>query len=201
MTGCGGQVSYPQLDEAESASLHESDDEWTTRILTSSPFADFLSDWHEARQAAAADAELPTSSTLTAEKMAPYLKDISIFDCVSEEEVLYRFVGTDIAERMGHDVTGENVVALSEGPSKNQVGEIFRRVSQTPQIGLISYLNAYSSGRQAKVISLILPIQGPENTPPRAIALHRPDTVRSYVKKRAKVQIGKIIDRQIWISI
>ena len=133
--------------------------------------------------------------------MSPYLKDISIFDCISDDEVMYRFVGTDIAERMGHDVTGENVLALSEGPGQSHVQEILRRVSQTPEIALVSYLNGYSSGRQAGVISLMLPIQGPENTPPRIVALHRPDTVHSYLGKRAKVQIGKIVDRTIWISI
>lgn len=194
-------MSDPQLDEAEFSICHESDDEWTTRVLTSGPFADLLSDWHEARQTDSGNTKLPTTSSLTAEKMSPYLKDISIFDCISHDEVMYRFVGTDIAERMGHDVTGENVLALSEGPGKSHVQEVLRRVSQTPQIALVSYLNAYSSGRQAGVISLMLPIQGPENSPPRIVALHRPDTVRSYLDKRTKVQIGIIIDRTVWISI
>lgn len=194
-------MSDPQLDEAEFSVFQESDGEWTTRVLTSSPFADLLSDWHEARQTDSGNTELPTTSSLTAEKMSPYLKDISIFDCISRDEFIYRFVGTDIAERMGHDVTGENVLALSDGPSKSQVQEVLHRVSQTPEIALVSYMNAYSSGRQAGVISLMLPIQGPKNTPPRIVALHRPDTVRSYLGKREKVQIGKSIDRTIWISI
>jgi len=194
-------VSDPQLDQDEFSDFRESDDEWTTRVLTSGPFANLLSDWHEARQTDSGNTKLPTTSSLTAEKMSPYLKDISIFDYISHDEIVYRFVGTDIAERMGHDVTGENVLALSEGPGQSHVQKVLRRVSQTPEIVLVSYLNAYSSGRQAGVISLMLPIQGPKNAPPRIVALHRPDTVRSYLGKRAKVQIGKIVDRTIWISI
>jgi len=194
-------VSDPQIDENELSAFQESDEEWTTRVLTSGPFANLISDWHEARQTDSGNTKLPTSSALTAEKMSPYLKDISIFDCISYDEVMYRFVGTDIAERMGHDVTGENVLALSEGPGKNQVQEVLHRVSQTPEIALVSYMNAYSSGRQAGVISLMLPVQGPKNARPRIVALHRPDTVRSYLGKRTKVQIGKSIDRIIWISI
>ncbi|MBL1235106.1 MAG: PAS domain-containing protein [Rhodobiaceae bacterium] len=194
-------MSDPQLDQDEFSDFRESDDEWTTRVLTSGPFANLLSDWHEARQTDSGNTKLPTTSSLTAEKMSPYLKDISIFDYISHDEIVYRFVGTDIAERMGHDVTGENVLALSEGPGQSHVQKVLRRVSQTPEIVLVSYLNAYSSGRQAGVISLMLPIQGPKNAPPRIVALHRPDTVRSYLGKRAKVQIGKIVDRTIWISI
>lgn len=201
MTECGNHVSDPQENEPESAEFHENDDEWTTRILTSSPFADLLSDWQEARQANHQNQKLPTTDALTAEKMSAYLKDISIFDYISDEEIIYRFVGTDIAERMGHDVTGENVLALAETLTRTHIRETFRRVSQTPEITLISYMNAYSSGRHANVISLMMPVQSPKNTPLRIIALHRPASTRSYLDKRAKVQIGRSIDRQIWISI
>lgn len=200
----GGHVRDPLLnttESEESPKLQEDDDEWATRILTSRPFADLLSTWHEARPVDHKNQKLPTAHSLTAEKMAPYLEDISIFDCISDDEVLYRFVGTRIAERMGHDVTGENLLCLTEDPSRIQIREIFSRVLQAPQIVLLAYINTYASGRYGAVISLLLPIESPANMPPRIIALHTPTSTYSYLNKRTKIQIGTTIDRQVWFSI
>lgn len=171
------------------------------RILTSSPFSDLISTWQEARTANHQNQKLPTTDALTAEKMSPCLQDVSIFDCISEDEIVYRFVGTRIAERMGHDVTGENVLELSDAGSRAQIKGILLNVIRTPQISLILYINNYSSGRQANVISLLLPVEGPKNTPPRIIALHSQASTRVYLNKRNKIQIGTSIDRQISFSI
>lgn len=201
MTECGDYVNDSRLNSEEFVDFHGDDDQWMTRVLVTSPFSDLLSDWHAARQTAPTPTKLPDATVLTAEKMSPYLRDVSIFDCISDDEVVYRFVGTEIVERMGHDVTGENILTLTEGEGKKQVKEVFQRVINTPEAALIFYVNGYSSGRQAGVISLILPIQGPEGCPPRVVAVHRPASVRSYLSKQEKVQIGKTIDRQIRIAI
>ena len=184
-----------------SLELQESDDEWATRILTSSPFSDLISTWQEARPEGGQNQKLPTTDTLTAEKMSAYLQDISIFDCISEDEIVYRFVGTRIAERMGHDVTGENLLELSDVASRAQIKKILLGVIRIPQISLSLYINNYSSGRQADVISLLLPVEGPKNKPPRIIALHSRASTREYLNKRNKIQIGTSIERQISFSI
>lgn len=189
----------PQPEKADV--FHETDDEWTTRILTSSPFADLLSDWQDARSSDPQNLKLPTTISLTAEKMSPYLRNVSVFDYISDEEIIYRFVGTDISRRMEHDVTGENVLDLSDSLSKSQIQKTFHRIVRTPEISLISYINAYSSGRHTGVTSLMVPIQGPGNTLPRVIALHQPEVTHAYLNKRRKVKIGESIDRQIWITI
>lgn len=154
---------------------------------------------------------LPDVADFDPMRITRLLPDISVFERRKPDELIYRLAGTAIAERMGHDPTGENLVDLTDPARHAFVTDLFTGIIETPAGAFVRYENTYASGRKAMVQSFFLPMVGPkkeggEGEPSqgflqRILSIHHMEAAKEYESERQRTTVGSDIDKTVWIDI
>jgi len=102
-----------------------------------------------------------------------WLPDMTILDVLSVEDVIWRFAGTTIVERMGHDPSGENAFKTQAPAMKSRTASAYQLATcpHQPCGAVARYTNHYSTGREGNVRSLYLPLETPAKNYSRLVAL------------------------------
>ncbi len=132
-------------------------------------FAALYDYWQSVRDGAA----LPRAADFDLLALTNWLPDMSILDVLSIDDVIWRFAGTAIVERMGHDPSGENVFGIQTPATKPRTASAYQTAThqQQPCGAVARYTNHYSSGREGNVRSLHLPLETPAKNYSRLVAV------------------------------
>lgn len=144
---------------------------------------------------------LPNASDFRPTEIARCLPDTAIHEIRSPDVVIYRLAGTGIAERMGHDPTGTNVLDLVATGLRQQAGRDLLEIFHRPCGLHLRYVNTYSSGRVTAIESLYLPLRPPAGAYPRVISVHAPEDVIEYTHPLDLSLIAETINDVIWIDL
>lgn len=114
---------------------------------------------------------IPRSADFDLLALTNWLPDMSMLDVLSTEDVIWRFAGTTIVERMGHDPSGENVFRIQAPAMKSRTANAYQLATHHPCGAVARYTNHYSTGREGNVRSLYLPLETPAKNYSRLVAL------------------------------
>jgi len=153
--------------------------------------------WNKARE----ENLIPTTTQIDPASIPHLLKDIAIFDVLNNTEVLYRLAGTSVAERMGFDPTGENVIEMISPDNREFVSGLFEAIINQPAGLLVEYENVYQRGKRTVVESLYLPLGKTEGTSPRILTTHLQRETIAYAEAQSSNSIATEITKVVWIDI
>lgn len=144
---------------------------------------------------------IPDAADFRPTAIARWLPDATIMEICSPDMAIYRLAGTRVAERMGHDPTGVNVLDIVADGYRRQAARDLHEIVYRPCGLLLRYVNTYSSGRMATIESLYLPLRPPAGSNPRVIAVHAPETTLQYTEPMKTSSIADAVQCAIWIDI
>lgn len=153
--------------------------------------------WEEAR----GDRPLPNANEIDPAQIAYILKDVAILDVIDETTVQYRLAGTAIAERMGEDPTGNNLIEMTAPESRATVSKILHLIVSQPVGALAAYENIYNTGKRAIVESLYLPLQKSEGQSDRIVSVHSIEKTLTYEDEQPNSTVAAKILKLKWIDI
>ena len=157
----------------------------------------FLEIYEEARQTKL----VPTRDDLGLRQLARFLPDITIMERPEPGKVIYRLMGTAVAERMGADLTGQNFLDYLKDAerARNDLGLGF--VSDIPCGTFAMYDNQYASGVLSRNESMMLPIDaGSGEAPYQILGMHLTQNPFQYGEEQGQSVIavkwrdGMVID-------
>jgi hypothetical protein len=153
--------------------------------------------WDEVR----GDRLLPNASDIDPSQIAYILKDIAILDVIDPMNILYRLAGTGIAERMGEDPTGNNLIEMTAPETRAMVSKILYMIVSHPVGAIATYENVYSTGKRSVVESLYLPLQKTEGQSDRIVSVHSREKTVTYEDEQAHSTVAAKILELKWIDL
>ncbi len=158
------------------------------------PLSEF---WEEAR----GDRLLPNANEIDPAQIAYILKDVAILDVIDAMNIQYRLAGTAIAERMGQDPTGNNLIEMTAPETRATVSKILCTIVSHPVGALATYENIYNTGKRAVVESLYLPLQKGESQSDRIVSVHSREKTVTYEDTQPNSTVAAKILELKWIDI
>jgi len=145
---------------------------------------------------------------LTSEAFAPILQETIVLELAGPGQIVYRLCGTRVEERIGMDMTGQNLVDFVP---KDRREDLFKDISAMVSncCGNYSrYRNSYSDGRHLEGENLSLPVRS-EQTPRKIflIALNstgeigKMDVRLQGYNKGQQTQIGAEWLRSVFVDV
>lgn len=153
--------------------------------------------WDEVR----GDRLLPSTGDIDPSQIAYILKDIAILDVIDPMNILYRLAGTGIAERMGEDPTGNNLIEMTAPETRAMVSKILYMIVSHPVGAIATYENVYSTGKRSVVESLYLPLQKAEGQSDRIVSVHSREKTVTYEDEQAHSTVAAKILELKWIDL
>jgi hypothetical protein len=144
---------------------------------------------------------LPAQSDFDPAAIRGWLPDMTIVSVNAPDDLHQRLVGTGIADRLGFDGTGKNLLDFIDPSYRRQCARDMHEVAWRPCGWQVRYLTHYPSGRVAHVQSIYLPLRGPAGQPPRIVSVHTPENPERYANTTAKPNFASEIARMIWIDL
>jgi hypothetical protein len=133
----------------------------------------------------------PTRSDLDLRRMAKLLPDITIMERLEPMLVIYRLMGTAVAERVGADLTGHNFLNYLGQTEQSRVDLGIAIVTELPCGTFSVYENDYSSGMTVRAETMALPLDsGSGHAPYLSLGLHASQVPVSYGQEREESMIG-----------
>ncbi|MDW3096598.1 PAS domain-containing protein [Pyruvatibacter sp.] len=137
------------------------------------------------------DKVAPTRSDLDLRRLAKLLPDVTIMERLAPMSVIYRLMGTAVAERMGADLTGHNFLNYLGQTERSRIDLGVSIVTELPCGTFSVYENDYSSGVTVRAESIALPLDtGSGCAPYLSLGLHSSQTPVSYGQEREESMIG-----------
>lgn len=161
---------------------------------TLKPLCEF---WDEVR----GDRLLPNASDVDPSQIAYILKDIAILDVITEMNIQYRLAGTGIAERMGEDPTGNNLIEMTAPETRATVSKILNLIVSHPVGAIATYENIYNTGKRAVIESLYLPLERGEGQSDRIVSVHSQEKTVTYEDEQAHSTVAAKILELKWIDL
>lgn len=153
--------------------------------------------WDEVR----GDRLLPNTGDIDPSQIAYILKDIAILDVIDPTNILYRLAGTGIAERMGEDPTGNNLIEMTAPDTRAIVSKILHLIVSHPVGAIASYENVYNTGKRAVVESLYLPLQRTKDQSDRIVSVHSREKTVTYQDEQSHSTVAAKIRELKWIDL
>ncbi len=153
--------------------------------------------WDEVR----GDNLLPNASDIDPAQIAYILKDVAILDVVDAMTIHYRLAGTAIAERMGQDPTGNNLIEMTAPETREIVSKIMQLIITQPVAAIATYENIYNTGKRAIVESLYLPLEKEESKSDRIVSVHSQEKTVTYENEQPRTTVAAKILDLTWIDI
>jgi hypothetical protein len=146
---------------------------------------------------------VPRSADFDLLALTNWLPDMSLLDVLNAEDVIWRFAGTTIVERMGHDPSGQNVFNIQAPAMKSRTARAYQIATRQEQpCGAVArYTNHYSSGREGNVRSLYLPLETPAGNYSRLVAVTFREDATSFAEPIERTMTGTKILSIDWIDL
>jgi hypothetical protein len=116
-------------------------------------------------QELAAAWDLPRKAAVNPVALKRALPHLAIYERRADDDFRLRLVGTQIVERLGVDLTGRNLLEFLHYAAKDQAREDLNRVLDDPSGQFLLVKDRFSSGRQAWVEILRLPLADARGEP------------------------------------
>jgi len=101
---------------------------------------------------------VPRRSKFDPTEIVSLLPGIQIYETISETEIISRLAGTDLAEQIGTELTGRNLLDFYPLDTRAETGQVMMELTKRP-CGIITTLNGTSeSGQTAKTIAVGFPL-------------------------------------------
>lgn len=151
-------------------------------------FASFV----EAYRAARNGALMPDlDQLLLNDRIVPLLPEAAVFEVRPPQEVLYRFCGSGVVERLGIDPTGTDFLRLIPEDFRALMFKEMNAMAEAPCGNYSRYRNSYSSGRSAIAELILLPAgSGVEGRMPLLFSMFVTEPAPNLERARAETQIG-----------
>jgi len=144
---------------------------------------------------------MPDAADFDPLTLMQWLPDMTMASLNSPDEMIFRLVGTRVAERMTHDPTGTNMLDLLSAETRRQVARDMHEIGMRPCGYHARYMNVYGSGRVSHVQSIYLPLRAPVGQPCRLIAVHAPEEALEYQRPADLTICATSIDEIVWIDV
>lgn len=144
---------------------------------------------------------MPFATDVDPTKIAPLLTEIAIFEVFGRNDIRYRLAGTAVAERLGADPTGKNVLEITAPETIETVAHLFETMFKQPAAAIVRYENTYNTGRRAPVSSLFLPLAATDNGQSRVLSIHTREASTDYEDAQIASTIGTAVAKISWIDI
>lgn len=144
---------------------------------------------------------LPLSTDMDLLDLAHLLPQMTLIDFLDSGTLIARFLGPSIVGRLGHDMTGQNLLAFHAEPTRPVAAEGYQRIAEQPCGAMARYVNLYNSGREARSQVLYLPVQTPSDGIRRIVGAHATDEVRGFHQPSETATLGTEILCIDWIDI
>jgi hypothetical protein len=160
-------------------------------------FSALFSYWQSVRQGR----NVPRTADFDLLALTNWLPDMSLLDVLSVEDVIWRFAGTTIVERMGHDPSGQNVFNIQAPAMKSRTARAYQIATQLPCGAIARYTNHYSSGREGNVRSLYLPLETPGGRYTRLVAITFREDATTFAEPIERTTTGTRILSIDWLDL
>jgi len=137
------------------------------------------------------DKVAPARSDLDLRRLARMLPDITIMERSEPGSVIYRLMGTAVAERLGADLTGHNFLNYLDETERKRIDLGVSLVTEWPCGTFAIYQNAYASGLKVRAESIARPRDtGSGKAPFLNISLHSSQSMISFGQEQDASVIG-----------
>lgn len=134
---------------------------------------------------------VPHRDDLDLRSLSAFLTDITLMEMENPETVTYRLMGSDVAERMGADLTGHNFLSYLPEHERLRTAWAMELVTSQP-FGLFTiYENHYARGVLSRNESIMLPLAtGSGGRVTQILGLHLSQTPVAYDGERSETLIA-----------
>lgn len=168
-----------------------------TADLEAHGFAAVQDYWQNVRQGAA----IPLSTDFDLLALTNWLPDLTLLDVFDLNNVVWRFVGTNIVDRMGVDPSGQNVFQNQSQNMLNRTARAYQAMADKPCGAVAHYTNHYSSGREGNMRSLFLPMKTPSAECTRLVVMTAQEETGTYVEPIERTLTATQILSIDWIDL
>lgn len=117
-------------------------------------FSELFKYWQSMRQGD----DLPLAEDFDLLAMTPWLPEISLLDINGPDELICRFIGTAIVERMGRDLSQQNILPQHADNTRERARKAYLTMGDQPCGAVARYSNHYSAGQSGVIRTLYLPM-------------------------------------------
>ncbi len=117
-------------------------------------FSEFFNYWQSLRHGGG----LPHAEDFDLLALTPWLAEVTLYDIKGPEDIVCRFVGTAIVERMGRDLSQQNTLPQHADNTRDRVLKTYLAITNLPCGTVARFSNHYSSGQSGVIRSLYLPL-------------------------------------------
>ncbi|MES1989594.1 MAG: PAS domain-containing protein [Pseudomonadota bacterium] len=160
-------------------------------------FSELYDYWNSGR----VDGDLPLTDKFDLLAVTQWLPNIMLLDVFDRENVVARFAGTAMVDRLGFDITRENVFATQSDVSRDRVINAYSIIVNKPCGMVARYTNHYSSGRSGTVSTLYLPLKATANGNARIVGMVHREEDAGYAEPIERTQSGTDIQSAEWVDL
>lgn len=160
-------------------------------------FSELYDYWESGREAGS----LPRADKFDLLAVTPWLADMCLLDVLGPENYFCRFAGTALVERLGFDMSQQNIFTFQSSETRDLTAASYHAVVNQPCGAIARYSNHYSSGRSGVVRTLYLPLMAPQGGNFRIACMTRREEEASYAAPIEQSVSGTDILDLIWIDI
>lgn len=160
-------------------------------------FADVHDYWQSLRRGN----DLPRAEDVDLLALIPWLPELSLLDMAAPGEIICRFAGTAIAERLGHDITGRNICLQQSVAMRDRARKAYEKMAQQPCGMLARYTNHYNTGFQGTVCTFYLPLIVTANGSTRLLGTGNREEKADYAPPIEESIIATDVTSVTWLDI
>lgn len=117
-------------------------------------FSELFAYWQSMRQGDG----LPQAEDFDLLALTPWLPEMSLLDLNGPNEIVCRFIGTAIVERMGNDLSQKDMLPEHADETRERAHKAYLALSNLPCAAVARYSNHYSAGQAGVIRTLYLPM-------------------------------------------
>lgn len=144
---------------------------------------------------------IPDASAFNPGAIRRYLPNLTILSLNGPDEIAHRLVGTEVTQKLDHNLTGANLLDFVPPETRLQCARDMHEMGYRPCAWQASHATRYTSGLVSRVQTLYLPLRSPEGQPPRLLGMHRSEEASGYDAESKKTVFGASFERMIWIDV
>ncbi len=156
---------------------------------------------HDYLQSLRQSNDLPRAEDVDLLQLLPWLPEISLFDRVKNDEIICRFVGTAIVDRLSHDISGKNIYPQQSAAMRDRTRDAFECMIKQPCGMVAHYTTHYNTGLHGAARTLYLPLIAPVNGFPRLLSIANREGKSDYAPPIEQSVIATDVVSITWIDV
>jgi hypothetical protein len=144
---------------------------------------------------------IPDASAFNPGAIKRYLPNLTILSLNGPDEIAHRLVGTEVTQKLDHNLTGANLLDFVPPETRLQCARDMHEMGYRPCAWQACHATRYTSGLVSRVQTLYLPLRAPEGTPPRLLGMHRSEEASGYDAEGRGTVFGASFERMVWIDV